>query len=117
MSVTELAGPVGWHRDAACRGMFSTTEGDDLFFDYGRSEIKIQKAKNVCARCPVWRECRRDNMEVPRGIFGGLTERERWALLGRGDRRPDNNEAYAFFAQFFDAHDLAHRPSRSRAAV
>lgn len=88
-----------WTTAAACRGMFATTEGDDVFFDYGKDKDKIRRAKEICASCPVWRECRRYNMEVPVGIFGGLTERERWKLLGRGTRRPTDREAHDFFTR------------------
>lgn len=41
-----------WHQDAACRGMV------DVFFAERHDMAATKKAKEVCARCPVFNECR-----------------------------------------------------------
>lgn len=88
-----------WAKEAACLGQYSRVDGQDPFFDYGRNTAKINAAKRICHGCPVRLQCLRENIDVPRGIFGGYTESERWELLGRGRRRPTHVEAQAYFAQ------------------
>ncbi len=68
---------------AACKG-----EDPDLFFapDFERMadwEARIAKAKAVCARCPVRAACLAYALEhdIWFGIWGGLTEDDRRALL------------------------------------
>lgn len=51
----------------------------------GRRELRrerLAKAKAVCGRCPVLKECRKHALELPEeyGIWGGLTEEERIAI-------------------------------------
>jgi hypothetical protein len=82
-----------WWLRAACRGQYSSVEGEDLFFDYGHNKRKIRQAKQVCHHCPVQRECLTVNLWAPRGIFGGYTERERMAILLRLPRLPSTREA------------------------
>jgi WhiB family transcriptional regulator, redox-sensing transcriptional regulator len=75
---------VDWSRDwagrAACRG----TDPDQLFVQ-GAAQ---NRAKMVCLGCPVRTECLADALDnrVEFGVWGGMTERERRALLRR---RPD----------------------------
>lgn len=66
-----------WSTKAACR----TTDPDELFVQ-GAAQ---NRAKTVCAGCPVRTECLADALDnrVEFGIWGGLTERERRALLRR----------------------------------
>ncbi len=66
-----------WARHAACRG----TDPDDLFVQ-GAAQ---NRAKAVCLRCPVRTECLADALDnnVEWGVWGGMTERERRALLRR----------------------------------
>lgn len=78
-----------WQEDAACREL-----GSRLFFhpvgERGpESEERDAAAKEVCARCPVRRECLRHALEVqePFGIWGGLTEQERRRLHAAGAAR------------------------------
>jgi len=74
----------GWQFDAACRG-----EDSALFFApnyFERREEKLAreaKAKGFCARCPVRVECLEYALRIrePHGIWGGLNEVERRALL------------------------------------
>jgi WhiB family transcriptional regulator, redox-sensing transcriptional regulator len=75
---------MGWVDDwtvaAACRGM----DPDELFVQ-GAAQ---NRAKAVCSGCPVRTECLADALDnrVEFGVWGGMTERERRALLRR---RPD----------------------------
>lgn len=49
-----------------------------------------QGAKAVCQRCPVIAECLADALDnrVEFGVWGGMTERERRALLRKRPRVP-----------------------------
>jgi WhiB family redox-sensing transcriptional regulator len=66
-----------WSRQAACRG----SDPDELFVQ-GAAQ---HKAKVVCGGCPVRTECLADALDnrVEFGVWGGMTERERRALLRR----------------------------------
>ena len=74
----------GWQQLAACRGEDST-----YFFAPGYFEKRHEKnareavAKAICARCPVRAECLGYALDVreTHGIWGGLNEMERRALL------------------------------------
>jgi len=69
-----------WTSRSAC----STSDPDDLFVT-GAAQ---NRAKAVCQGCPVRTECLADALDnrVEFGVWGGMTERERRALLRR---RPD----------------------------
>lgn len=70
---------MAWQDDAACVGQ------TDLFFAPEAETIPARRAresaaKAICATCPVVDPCRRaadDRDEI--GIWGGMTERERYA--------------------------------------
>ncbi len=66
-----------WPAHAACRGM-----DPDRLFVQGAAQ---NRAKAVCAACPVRAECLADALDndIEFGIWGGMTERERRALLRR----------------------------------
>lgn len=66
-----------WSSLAAC----STTDPDELFVQ-GTAQTR---AKSVCAGCLVRTECLADALDnrVEFGVWGGMTERERRALLRR----------------------------------
>ncbi|WP_351236378.1 WhiB family transcriptional regulator [Streptomyces sp. NPDC002133] len=66
-----------WHSGAACR----TTDTEELFAE--ASEQK--RAKALCAGCPVRIECLAEALDnrIEFGVWGGMTERERRALLRR----------------------------------
>lgn len=69
-----------WRRDAACR------DGDpDRLFVRGAAQ---REAKLVCFGCSVRTECLAEALDhrIEFGVWGGMTERERRALLRR---RPD----------------------------
>lgn len=72
--------PVGvaeWAVDAACRN-----SDPDALFVQGAAQ---NQAKVVCRACPVRVACLADALDnrVEFGVWGGMTERERRALLRR----------------------------------
>ena len=72
---------MGWNSDwtseAACRG-----SDPDTLFVQGAAQ---NRAKAVCLGCEVRTECLADALDnrVEFGVWGGMTERERRALLRR----------------------------------
>jgi len=66
-----------WILRASCR----TAPPDELFVQ-GAAQ---NRAKQVCMGCPVRTECLSDALDhrVEFGVWGGMTERERRALLRR----------------------------------
>lgn len=66
-----------WAGSAACRG----TRPDALFV----KGAEQNRAKQMCANCPVRTECLAEALdnEIEWGVWGGMTERERRALLRR----------------------------------
>jgi len=73
-----------WQRQAACRGPESV-----LFYPPATPEARPERdsrerrAKSICATCPVRTPCLDFALEIrePHGIWGGLNESERRALL------------------------------------
>lgn len=66
-----------WPSQAACR------DGDpDALFVQGAEQ---NVAKRICRGCPVRYECLADALDnrIEFGVWGGMTERERRALLRR----------------------------------
>ena len=82
MTVTSEA--VIWDTNWAARAVCRTGCPDELFAK-GAAQ---QSAKVICQRCPVVAECLADALDnrTEYGVWGGMTERERRALLRR---RPD----------------------------
>ena len=66
-----------WPSRAACRA----TDPDELFVQ-GAAQNKV---KVICRGCPVRAECLADALDnrIEFGVWGGMTERERRALLRR----------------------------------
>ncbi|HEY2175850.1 MAG TPA: WhiB family transcriptional regulator [Mycobacteriales bacterium] len=66
-----------WAARAVCR-----TADPDALFVQGAAQ---NRAKRLCAACPVRTECLADALDnrVEFGVWGGMTERERRALLRR----------------------------------
>jgi WhiB family transcriptional regulator, redox-sensing transcriptional regulator len=66
-----------WSAQAACRA----TDPDALFVQ-GAAQ---NRAKALCLGCPVRTECLADALDnrIEFGVWGGMTERERRALLRR----------------------------------
>jgi WhiB family redox-sensing transcriptional regulator len=75
-----------WQQKAACRGPHA-----EVFFPPATAEPKEERlarearAKAICATCVVRRDCLDYALKIrePHGIWGGLTELERKALLER----------------------------------
>jgi len=86
-----------WAAQAACR----STDPDSLFVQ-GAAQ---NRAKAICVGCVVRTECLADALDnrVEFGVWGGMTERERRALL----RRRPNVTSWR--------HPAADRPGRVRA--
>lgn len=79
-----------WRDRAACKGPQAAMFYPPLTFE--RRDEKATReaaAKAICARCPVRRECLDCAISThePHGIWGGLSECERRALLARLARR------------------------------
>ncbi|WP_441248124.1 WhiB family transcriptional regulator [Kitasatospora sp. McL0602] len=78
-----------WQLRGACR------EADNRLFFHPAGErgeahdSREDAAKAVCAECPVRIECRRYALEAREryGVWGGLTEDERYRLLAGSTRR------------------------------
>ncbi len=73
-----------WRGHAACRGA-----DPDLFFpdgDIGSTRAQVKTAKLICRRCPVSATCLNWALASGQeaGIWGGLTEDERYRLHRRG---------------------------------
>lgn len=75
-----------WQERAACRGPLGS-----VFFPPLATERKVEKlareerAKAICRACPVLAECREYAISIrePHGVWGGMSEQERRALINR----------------------------------
>jgi len=85
--VTTITQPeTAWQAKAACRGPQAA-----VFFPPTHPERKDERAereeraKEICGSCPVRKPCLDYALEIrePHGIWGGLNELERKALLAR----------------------------------
>ncbi|MEU4089807.1 WhiB family transcriptional regulator [Streptomyces aureus] len=67
--------------DWSDRGLCRTADPDDLFVE-GAAQ---NRAKMLCIGCPVLTECLAYALDhrIEHGVWGGMTERERRALLRR----------------------------------
>jgi WhiB family transcriptional regulator, redox-sensing transcriptional regulator len=79
---------VIWRKQAACLG-----HDAEAFFPIGttgQAVEHIERAKAVCARCPVTQECLEWALDTNQdaGIWGGTTEDERRTLRRRRQRKP-----------------------------
>jgi WhiB family redox-sensing transcriptional regulator len=77
---------ANWRDRAACRD-----EDPELFFPIGNTGpalLQIKEAKAICRRCPVRPACLRWSLDnqVTDGIWGGVDQDERHALLKRQHR-------------------------------
>jgi len=80
---------IAWVSKARCR-----SEDPDEMFVRG---AKQRKAAAICRRCPVIAECAADALDnqVEFGVWGGMTERQRRALL---KQHPEVDSWSEFFA-------------------
>lgn len=90
--LSRLPGPVmdlwEWQYQGSCRDY-----DDTLFFhpegERGSARRKrAESAKAICATCPVLMQCREQSLKVrePYGVWGGLSEEERAAILADQQR-------------------------------
>jgi WhiB family redox-sensing transcriptional regulator len=85
-----IASEWEWQQDAACRDLPT-----EMFFhpdgERGpRRKNRENAAKAVCATCPVIQACRKQALSLhePYGIWGGLSEDDRLAIINqRAPRR------------------------------
>ena len=98
MSVVSFESPTAWTALSACKD----ADPDELFV----SGAAQNRAKAVCMGCPVRTECLSDALDnqVEFGVWGGMTERERRALLRR---RPDVTSWRELFAKARAEHEAA----------
>ncbi|MBV9207459.1 MAG: WhiB family transcriptional regulator [Actinobacteria bacterium] len=70
-----------WITDWTTRAACKETDPDELFVQ-GAAQ---NRAKLICRGCPVRTECLADALDngIEFGVWGGMTERERRALLRR----------------------------------
>lgn len=83
------AGGRYWRSAAACRSC-----DPDLFFPVSSSDAgleQVARAKAVCARCPVSRECLAFALRTRQayGVWGGMSEQERYLVWRHGERGTD----------------------------
>ncbi|SCL30459.1 WhiB family transcriptional regulator, redox-sensing transcriptional regulator [Micromonospora rhizosphaerae] len=77
---TLLGAREDWWDRAACRGI-----DVDVFYPLPNDGAAAERALRVCGRCPIRAKCRQyavSNREAY-GIWGGMTERQRAALVRR----------------------------------
>ena len=72
---------MSWNEDWAAAATCKQSRPDELFV----RGAEQHKAKVVCAGCPVRAECLAEALDnrIEWGVWGGMTERERRALLRR----------------------------------
>src|ERR1700709_1739826 len=70
-----------WNQDWAAAAAWRGQQPDKLFV----RGAEQNKAKQVCGGCPVRTECLAEALDnqIEWGVWGGMTERERRALLRR----------------------------------
>jgi len=89
VSVSELMAAdwsFGWQRLAACRGTEAAWFFAPNYFERrSEKDAREAKAKAVCGRCPVRADCLEYALRIrePHGVWGGLNEMERRAILRR----------------------------------
>ncbi len=84
--MTEMDNRADWWSRAACAGA-----DPELFFPIshsGPAVRQVTRAKAVCARCDIQRECLRYALDAGsiQGVWGGMTEEERRRLVRRQRR-------------------------------
>ncbi|MCM2579720.1 WhiB family transcriptional regulator [Streptomyces meridianus] len=91
-------GDISWHTRGVCHGM-DPEDADATFFPLPRDHEAIADAKELCAVCPVRRDCLNYALEnvLKEGIWGGLTEAERRPWHDGLPQRLDYSRVIAFF--------------------
>ncbi|MEZ5321347.1 MAG: WhiB family transcriptional regulator [Microthrixaceae bacterium] len=73
-----------WQSKGACRGPHAQVFFPPSQFERKHERIEREaKAKEICASCAVQKDCRDYAMAIrePHGIWGGMSESERRALI------------------------------------
>lgn len=75
-----LVAPEPWMQDARC-----AQTDPDMFFPSPGERERANDARSICGRCDVAAECLEFALRThePHGIWGGLTARQRTALVKR----------------------------------
>ena len=84
---TSIGIEAGWQIRAACRGPHASVFYPPTHFERRKDKrLREQRAKQICAGCPVVEECLSYalGMREQHGIWGGLNEVERRELLLQG---------------------------------
>ncbi|TXG92328.1 WhiB family transcriptional regulator [Rhodococcus rhodnii] len=89
LNVEEAEARIAWVTQARCRQV-----DPDQLFVRGAAQ---RKAATICRHCPVMMECGADALDnrVEFGVWGGMTERQRRALL---KQHPEVTSWADFFA-------------------
>ena len=85
-----VAWDEGWRQLAACRGEDAAWFFAPSYFERREEkEARERKAKALCARCAVREECLEYALRIREnhGVWGGLNEMERRAVLRQRDLR------------------------------
>lgn len=63
-----------WWGEAACRGI-----GSSIFFGDDDNHTSLRRARKICSKCPVSRDCLEHALVVPEeyGIWAGTSARNR----------------------------------------
>lgn len=90
---------MSWNEDWAAAATCKQSRPDELFV----RGAEQHKAKVVCAGCPVRAECLAEALDnrIEWGVWGGMTERERRAVLRK---RPNVTSWTALLATAKEAH-------------
>ncbi|AQP49055.1 WhiB family transcriptional regulator [Tessaracoccus aquimaris] len=94
-----LAEASEWTLQAKCRDLA------DALFPEGKDQ---KRARSVCMGCPVRSECLAEALDnqIEWGVWGGMTERERRALLRS---RPDIESWHDVLVNYGDSSDATIR--------
>ena len=90
MSRIDTLQGAAWQRHAAC-----AEDDPELFFAW--DDASVERAKQVCAACPVRSECLETALAVNEmhGVWGGMAEGERRRLIRRRRRERRERERRA----------------------
>jgi WhiB family redox-sensing transcriptional regulator len=80
---TRHRGDLGWRDKAIC-----THRNPELFFPRSKKRAEAKPAKAVCQSCPVVQPCLEYALAADEryGVWGGLSETERYELTRRPPR-------------------------------
>ena len=108
MSSSDSCRGQNWRVAARCR----TADAEGLFVAGARQ----REARGFCRTCPVRTQCLAHALDhrVEFGVWGGMTERQRRALLRA---RPEVTSWAELLSAAQRAHDAEHQPAESTESV